>query len=464
MEKITKIILALFVSLLCFVPGVEINANSQFAGNEPYYLQMCSQVLETNEAVQTCKAFKEYYQDYSDSVQDEYDKLQGELDAVKGDMNKLIELINRQNDEIEALNDQIEVLEISINKMEENIEALNNDIIKREEDIKVRDAQIRERMISIQQFIGLNGYIDFIMGAKDLIDLIRRMSGIEKITGYDKEQIELLQADIEELNEDKAEVERQKVEIEDRQNTIIAQRSNIEALQSINNQALATYETQEADYLAKMREQSAILGQIQGNMPNINTSKPGDIPDVGDNATVAFPVAGSYWKSAGTWAYPSGGMHQGVDYAAPVGTPLVAPADGIVLYANNPCPTYSFGLGDWCGYPSGGGNTVLMAMQINGTTYAISYSHLARENFVVKGKSTVARGEVIGGMGTSGNSTGPHVHIEVINLGTKPLHQVAMDFAGSGDFVFGTGWRGGRRCENGYSSPCKMRPEHIFGV
>lgn len=467
MRKQLFIVLSIFVTL-GFVPAIQGTANSEFQGKEQYYLNFCSQILTSDADVATCIAFKKYYVDYSNSLQTDLDQMKGDLETLKKDMDSLINAINEQNSQISDLDAQISTVEQSIAIMEENLNILALEIADKESDISIRDAQIRERMVSMQRFMGINGYIDFVMGAEDLVDMIRRATGVEKITSFDKDQIAALQTDIEALNRDKEELERQKQELADRKEALDTQKNILAQLRAENEVYLNAFRAQEAEYLSKMRSVSTSISQIAANMPNINTSKPGDLPNLGLNNGFTFPVSGSYYKSAGTWNYPAsfgGGLHQGVDYAGSVGTKLVAPANAIVLYANNPCPTYSRGVGDMCGYPYGGGNTLLLAMEVNGTTYAVHYNHMAQENFAVKGLSSVNAGQVLGGIGSSGNSSGPHVHIEVINLGGMGVAEASSRFSRTADFSFGTGWTAGNRCEsNGWKAPCKERPESIFGV
>lgn len=93
-------------------------------------------------------------------------------------------------------------------------------------------------------------------------------------------------------------------------------------------------------------------------------------------------------------------MHAGLDFTAPTGTPIYATADGRVKEAN-------FNTG---GY----GNHVLID---HGFGYETLYAHMVR--IKVKAGQTVKRGEVIGWVGSTGKSTGPHLHYEVIKGGTK---------------------------------------------
>ena len=151
--------------------------------------------------------------------------------------------------------------------------------------------------------------------------------------------------------------------------------------------------------------------------------------------------------------------------AAPIGTPIVAPASGIILYANNPVSSNSGYLGNWSGYPAGGGNTIHMLTQVGKTTYAISFFHMSQEGFAVSAGTQVKKGQTLGLTGNSGNTSGPHCHIEVINLGNMSVSSAISQFRSSADFAWGCGWGNGalsRTC-GASGAPCRERPENIFG-
>ena len=94
-------------------------------------------------------------------------------------------------------------------------------------------------------------------------------------------------------------------------------------------------------------------------------------------------------------------MHRGTDFAAPLGTPIMASGDGIVIKAG------------WCG---GGGNCVKIK---HNTTYQTIYAHMSKfSNLAVPG-SRIKQGQIIGYVGSTGMSTGPHLHYEVIENGKK---------------------------------------------
>ena len=94
-------------------------------------------------------------------------------------------------------------------------------------------------------------------------------------------------------------------------------------------------------------------------------------------------------------------MHRGTDFAAPKGTPIMASGDGKIIRAR------------WCG---GGGNCVKIK---HNSTYTTVYAHMSKFARGIKEGVKVRQGQIIGYVGSTGMSTGPHLHYEVIVNGKR---------------------------------------------
>ncbi len=94
-------------------------------------------------------------------------------------------------------------------------------------------------------------------------------------------------------------------------------------------------------------------------------------------------------------------MHKGTDFAAPEGTPIMASGDGVVVRAK------------WCG---GGGNCIKIK---HNSTYSTVYAHMSKFAYGIKTGLRVKQGQIIGYVGSTGKSTGPHLHYEVIKNGKR---------------------------------------------
>ena len=122
-------------------------------------------------------------------------------------------------------------------------------------------------------------------------------------------------------------------------------------------------------------------------------------------ALMKTPINGARLSSAfGMRKHPIDGynkMHRGTDFAAPMGTPIMASGSGVITRAR------------WCG---GGGNCVKIK---HNSTYETIYAHMKNFAREIKEGSRVKQGQIIGYVGSTGNSTGPHLHYEVVVNGKK---------------------------------------------
>jgi murein DD-endopeptidase MepM/ murein hydrolase activator NlpD len=122
-------------------------------------------------------------------------------------------------------------------------------------------------------------------------------------------------------------------------------------------------------------------------------------------ALMKSPINGARLSSSfGMRKHPIDGynkMHRGTDFAAPKGTPIMASGNGIVKKAG------------WCG---GGGNCVKIR---HNSTYETVYAHMSKFARGIKNGIRVKQGQTIGYVGSTGKSTGPHLHYEVIVNGKK---------------------------------------------
>jgi len=124
-----------------------------------------------------------------------------------------------------------------------------------------------------------------------------------------------------------------------------------------------------------------------------------------EKALMKTPINGARLSSAfGMRKHPIDGynkMHRGTDFAAPMGTPIMASGSGVITRAR------------WCG---GGGNCVKIK---HNSTYVTIYAHMKNFASGIKEGVRVKQGQIIGYVGSTGKSTGPHLHYEVVKNGKK---------------------------------------------
>lgn len=471
MRKIILSLLAFSTLFLFQTRPIEISANDRFKGNEKYYLDKCAQRLNADEANE-CAEFKVYYQSLGENAIQDSRNLASQIETLKQDLDRLTEKSNELTAQIKELQEQKAIIENNITIINGNLVEIQRDIEDLKARIEARQAEIKKRMQDNQLFVNGNRKFSFILESNNFSDLLRRISILEQISRYDEERILLLKKDQDALKDQERELGRQKEELVVQKNEVANKEAQVGEIQKANQILIVEYLKNKSDIEEKQRSAEATYATIVANASKINTSASSQdisaIVDNNNNNTEGFgPVLrGGWYRSAGTWYYDAdlgGGRHLGMDFAGyqGIGQPVLAPADSIVLMTQNGCSDIG-GLGNRCGSPiSGAGNWVILATEVNGVSYTFMYYHLKSSG--ITSSNRVSRGEVIGYMGSSGSSTGAHLHLEIITHGNIGLQQVYNNFVNGGyDPAFGAGWGLSSNCDN-RGIPCRIRPESIYG-
>lgn len=446
---------AVFLSLTLACSLVMPVSAEDYSNTEAWYAK-CSQAQTSESGIKACQGFQEYQKNRRQDLQKNIESYNSSIASLQNDTSKMEKLAKEQKDLVANLQTQISEKEKSIELIEKNIEELDDKIEAKESEIEAWNDQIETRMKNEQTTIGTNMIIDLIMGSDSLSDMLRRISGVERITEDDQSQIKKLNKLKKELVLQQDEQKRLDKDAKNQKTELESQKQQATELEESYNTLVEQYQKQIAQLEAEKRSAQVDMNSIRDFV--ISTNFSGSIESV---SGFVFPVQGGS-KSAGTWAYPGGGLHLGLDWAAPIGTVVVAPASGVILYAAAPVGSNTGYLGNWSGYPAGGGNTIEMLCNVNGTLYAISFAHLSQNIYVSAGQS-VSQGQTIALSGNSGNSSGAHTHVEVYNLGSMSVSDAVARFSSGADFAWGTGWSGtSTSCEAGKAAPCRERPEKFF--
>jgi len=456
-KKILLFIVALlFTQAVYNVSAVDYN----FEENEDYYATLCSSAAAAKN-VTVCTAYQAYVNQKVKDAEAALKDLQNDLKNLSSNILAMAKKVTEYEAQITKLEKDITNLEKSIKNSDIAIADLGVQILSRTKTIDGIDQTIKDRMVQMQAFVSLNSYIDFMMGAKDFSDLILRIEGINDITQYDRDQMAFLLEQVNALNADKAEVERQKAAQIQNMANLEANQATVASLKVSITAIISEYRKQEAELEAKAEQMAADIEATAAILKNISEA----LKNVPTSSGFIRPI-GNFRVSAGVWSYAEGGVHMGTDFSNSIGTQVKAVANGVVIYTANSCPNVGY-LGNTCGKPgrAGGGNQLYMMVSVNNKSYAIVYLHLYQNSTVPVG-SIVDGADPIAKMASSGSSTGPHTHVEVIYLGTNTVGSYVS--AWKGDLTFGTysGTTGlNYRCDfNGHKPPCRENPQTIFNV
>lgn len=451
---------------------------SEFEGSEAEWLKKCSVAQSSEADAKRCREFKEYYAQQSNQLNQEIAAMKETSSQLSADLSNIRELIAQLDQQIADLDQQLAEAESNVTQMRTHIDELDQKMAEKQEQMDQLDKLVKGRMVKEQVKLGTNRYIDMLMGVGDLIDMLELLDGLQTITENDQEQMEQAAKLHHEyqLQQDEQKRLLETVEAQIAKNEEM--KAAAESGRKEQKKLYAAFYQKEQEVKQAMENAQANASDMAGALAGIHTNVRDDLfqdsqepgkddntnNSTGGNSSFIRPIA--YALYAGTWYYPSDPWdtrlyeHIGADYSGPIGAPVVAPAKSIVLYANDPYGSAQYGPS--LGWPRGGANTIELLTQVNGTTYAISFFHLAKGILVSPG-DVVEQGQVVAYSGASGNVTGPHLHVELVNLGSMSITEAQAQFARNADFGWGSGWSVSSACSNRGYTPCRERPEEFFG-
>ena len=342
--------------------------------------------------------------------------------AAKVLESELKERVSVIQDQISVLSGQIASVQNSIGQKEQEISAKETEIAEKETEIEEKELEIQDQWSDFKKHMAAmqelrdGGSVAMLSAVNDLYELLTFNEVMQDISIKDTEILDNMKNAKEALESDKLTLESQRSELQSKKADLDAQNSQMRAKQNELNSSVAAAqmsaaEAQQAQKDAQAAIESdemnyeAVKKQIQKMIAAAAASKP----------TLSFtgficPLK-SYSRISSEYGWrknPVTGvnkLHAGTDFAAPGGTPIYAAASGYVQVA---------------GWSSGGyGNYVIIyhGKMSDGNTYSTLYGHM--RSVATSAGKYVKQGELIGYVGSTGNSTGNHLHLEVWKGGSK---------------------------------------------
>ncbi len=354
--------------------------------------------------------------------------------------------VDAQQKQVDAIVGKVETVTKQIQLSHEKISALDSQIQEKSKQIKEKNNEIEENMDILRQRIktiylaGDVSSLEIIMGAKDFTDFLDKVQLVKSVSAHDEELINEIQAQLDQISEEKAALEADKVELEDEKKNLEERQSELNTLLDENKEVLANLQ-EESDhalqqlsmteeqisqldaelqaYYRELQAQQQAQQQQQQQQQQGGSSKPTPAPS---RPSVTPPSGGGYvWPVPGHHGITSyfsewrGYNHGALDIAdgGIMGATVVAAASGTVVAVNTSCP-HNWGKNYSCGCGGGYGNYVWIN---HGNGKETVYAHLT--SVAVSTGTRVSAGQYIGTVGSTGHSTGAHLHYETRYNGVK---------------------------------------------
>ena len=337
----------------------------------------------------------------------EKNEITKKLQETKDDLKEVNDQKKESQNKVNELSNKIDSYETQINSLKSEIDTKTKEVEEMQKKLDTLEAEreknqnlLDERLVTLYES-GEVSYMDVLLSSADITQFISNYYMIETLTAADKELIQKLEDEKNEIAETQSklnasleEIENKKAELESVQSELNkskdAEQSKVDELTEQSHDLesdVAAYEKKMKELDAKEKAQEAALKnkieQAEANYSTSGTSSKGFIRPVNSGRITAKMY------------YSSGSYHGAVDFGVSVGTPVYAAADGVVV-------TATWGGSDSYGY-------YIKIKHYNGL-YTL-YAHAS--SLAVSVGQVVKQGQLIMYSGNTGNSTGPHLHFEV---------------------------------------------------
>lgn len=353
---------------------------------------------------------------------DEIRSLKSDISSVEQKIQELESTKSSLQSYIHQLDQQVNAIASQISELEAKIEEKKAEIAQKEEELKQAEAEadaqyeLMKKRICYMYERGEDSFLIMLLESGSIAELLNRVDYARQISDYDRRMLEELKELRDMIADCKAALEKEREEQEELLSQLEAQKAAVDRAISAKTQEIADCQAQitsasseQGEYEEQLAEQEKLLAQVENQIAAAARAAAED----GDGGASGFvwpcPSSHRITSGFGNREAPIPGAsayHRGIDVGATSGSAIVAAAAGRVTTS---------------AYSSSAGNYVVIS---HGGGVCTVYMH-ASALYVSEGE-TVSQGQKIAAVGSTGFSTGPHLHFGVIVNGSyvNPLNYV----------------------------------------
>ena len=350
---------------------------------------------------------KSQLQQKKEQAQDELSDIKTEKKSTTNDIEEINTTINKLNDKIDDLQNQIDDLNDKISDNEKEIK-------EKEEKITEKQNLLKTRLVAMYKS-GENSYLSVLLGSSSTLDMIIAYDAVEDIAQADTNLIQGIQEEKSNLESKKKELENNKAEVDTKKKELDTEQSSLSAKKVEKQEKVSKLSTDEQktqqeidDYneqIRKVDNQLSEIAKAAARKASASNSKSRGSAKIYTGGKFIWPCP-SYTRISNYFGYRSAAEthgigstnHKGIDMAAPAGSNILAAGSGEVILSSS-----KGGYGNCVMIDHGGGIVTL-------------YGHAS--SLCCSVGQNVKAGDVIAKVGSTGNSTGNHLHFSVLVNGT----------------------------------------------
>ncbi len=335
-------------------------------------------------------------------LEDQKSDLNTKIDETKSQQTEVKEQLSEQRQEIEKLDesitqmeDEISTLNVQIAELENSIQEEQTKLEQKQKEHEENQALMEERLVVMYEY-GDTSFLDMLFNSKNIIEFISNYYMLSQITQCDKELLETIEKEQEEIENTKKELEANKEKVssaktekETKNNLLKTQKSQRQAKADSLSAEDKALQDKIDSYNAQVAKIDSDIKKIIEDLNNKNNNSSGSNGLKFDGSFI-WPCNNKIITSRVKWRW--GRWHKGIDIGARYEN-VYASASGYAYTLEN---------------PGGYGHYIMI---IHGDGYITLYGHL--NSFKVSYGQYVSQGQVIAQSGNSGGSTGAHLHFEI---------------------------------------------------
>lgn len=361
-----------------------------------------------------------------------------EIDDTKKKAEELENKKKAAEKEKTSLADRLKKLAEEMENTKKKISTKENEISDKEDELILAKADENDQYENMKKRIrfmyenGNTGFVEILCSSKSIGEFLNNAEYISTISGYDRNMLVEFQKIVTDVENQEAELKKEYAELQTMQDDLIARQDDVNKLLASKQNEIQSLDSELGDTKNKLAQLEAAAAEAERKQKEAaaaaeaakkaqaaaaaaakkstagasgssgSSSGSAGAPVVSGNGTFTHPCPGGYISSGfGYRTQPIAGAstnHKGIDFAASTGTPIYAAAAGTVISA---------------GYAGNAGNLLVISHGNGLLTY---YMHC--NAIYVSAGQKVSRGQNVAAVGTTGNSTGPHLHFQVMLNGT----------------------------------------------
>lgn len=354
------------------------------------------------------------------SLKNQQSEIDGKIDSLKNEQKEIQANKSETMQSVENLIYQISTVENEINDLKSQVKDLQAQIYATEKDIEQKEEEYNKqkelldaRVIALYKN-GDNSYLEIFLSSSNLKDFLSKYYYAEALMNADKEFMSKVTDEKNQIEERKKELEKSKNDLNDALSAQQSKQNSLERLKSEKESYAAKLTADEKEKQKEIERFEEDKRQIQAELERIAKEEEEknrqNIISQPSASGYIFPVQGLSKSNINNKNYPSYAGHTGVDVnIGVVGKNVVAVKSGTVVISTARISNgryYSYG--EYIVISHGDGTMTL-------------YGHMLAGSRKVQRGEHVSQGQVIGTVGSTGNSTGTHLHFEV-RVGGKPVN------------------------------------------